>query len=79
MKICEPSDQLIDQLVDGCLSGEQYRQALQALEANPSRWRYCAGVSAGAGGISGVETVGRQSGRLASPDSGPATVKARRR
>jgi hypothetical protein len=35
-------DQMIDDLVTGQLSGEPYRKALLALDAEPSRWKDCA-------------------------------------
>lgn len=35
-------EQLLDELVSGSLSKEQYRQVLLALEANPAKWRDCA-------------------------------------
>ena len=35
-------ENLIDSLVSGQLTGEQYRAALRALDAKPAKWRDCA-------------------------------------
>jgi hypothetical protein len=44
MKVSRPKidEILIDDLVSGQLTGERYRAALRALEAEPAKWRECA-------------------------------------